>query len=117
MTGKTLGFRSTAAGVAAALWGMAPFAAQAIGPQQVDLMTIAPAPDGGCGPVVAAGVAGPGKPFMIAAEPRIEAVRKDAPYSGVGTSEIVTTLADGNRIVRTNTMKYYRDSRGPTRTE
>jgi hypothetical protein len=42
---------------------------------------------------------------------------KDAPYSAVGTTEVVTTLADGNRIVRTNTMRYYRDSKGRTRTE
>jgi len=42
---------------------------------------------------------------------------KGAPYSGVGTTEVVTTLADGNRITRTNTMKYYRDSAGRTRTE
>jgi len=44
-------------------------------------------------------------------------VLKGAPYSGVGTTEVVTTLADGNRITRTNTMKYYRDSAGRTRTE
>jgi hypothetical protein len=116
MTGKTLGLRSTAAAVAAALWGMTPFAAQAVGPSQTDVLTVTTVPDGGCGPVVA-GVAGGGKPFTIAMEPRGDAVKKDAPYSGVGTSEIVTTLADGNRIVRTNTMKYYRDSRGRTRTE
>jgi hypothetical protein len=116
MTGKTLGLRSTAAAVAAARWGMAPFAAEAIGSTQADLMTVTSPDGGGCGPVVA-GVASGGKPFMVAVEPRIEAVKRDAPYSGVGTSEIVTTLADGNRIVRTNTMKYYRDSRGRTRTE
>ncbi|HEY8510280.1 MAG TPA: hypothetical protein VIL32_18130 [Steroidobacteraceae bacterium] len=40
-----------------------------------------------------------------------------APYSGVGTTQIVQTLADGNRIVRTNTMRYFRDSEGRTRTE
>src|SRR5262245_57323754 len=49
-------------------------------------------------------------------EPPAEAV-KNAPYSGVGTTEVVNTLADGNRIVRNNTMKYYRDSSGRTRTE
>src|SRR5262249_48646206 len=42
---------------------------------------------------------------------------KNAPYSGVGTTEVVNTLADGNRIVRNNTMKYYRDGSGRTRTE
>jgi len=40
-----------------------------------------------------------------------------APYSAVGTTEMVQTLADGNRIVHTNTSRYYRDSSGRTRTE
>ena len=111
MFGKTYGFRSTAAAVAAALWGMAPLAAQAIGGPQTDIVTVAPAESRGCPPPM-----GGGEPITIAAEPRSESV-KDAPFSGVGTTEIVTTLADGNRIVRTNTMKYYRDSRGRTRTE
>ena len=39
------------------------------------------------------------------------------PYSAVGTTETVQTLADGNRIVHTNTSHYYRDSSGRTRTE
>jgi hypothetical protein len=42
---------------------------------------------------------------------------KGAPYSGVGTTEVVTTLADGNRITHTNTMRYFRDSAGRMRTE
>jgi hypothetical protein len=42
---------------------------------------------------------------------------KNAPYSGVGTTEVVKELADGNRIVRKNTMRYYRDGSGRTRTE
>jgi hypothetical protein len=42
---------------------------------------------------------------------------KNAPYSGVGTTEVVRMLPDGNRIVRTNTMRYFRDSQGRTRTE
>ena len=41
----------------------------------------------------------------------------NAPYSGVGITEMVQTLADGNRIVRQNTMRYFRDGRGRTRTE
>jgi hypothetical protein len=49
-------------------------------------------------------------------EPQSE-VLKGAPYSGVGTTEVVTTLADGNRITRTNTMKYFRDREGRQRTE
>jgi hypothetical protein len=40
-----------------------------------------------------------------------------APYSAVGTTKVVRTLSDGNRIVRTNTMKYARDGQGRTRTE
>src|SRR5512139_3859250 len=98
MFGKMYGFRSTAAAVAAALWGLAPLAAQAIGAPQTDVVTVAPPEGAGCPPPI------PGaEPLTIAAEPRSESV-KDAPFSGVGTTEIVTTLADGNRIVRANTM-------------
>jgi hypothetical protein len=39
------------------------------------------------------------------------------PYSAVGRSVMTTTLANGNRIVRSNTTRYYRDSQGRTRTE
>jgi hypothetical protein len=49
-------------------------------------------------------------------DPLAEAV-KNAPYSAVGTTEVVQELADGNRIVRNNTMRYYRDGSGRTRTE
>lgn len=45
------------------------------------------------------------------------AVLKGAPYSAVGTTEIVTTQADGKRVTRTNTMRYFRDGLGRTRTE
>jgi hypothetical protein len=58
----------------------------------------------------------PGGPLSIPLEPQ-PSVMKGAPYSGVGTTEIVTTLADGNRITRTNTMRYFRDSLGRLRTE
>jgi hypothetical protein len=40
-----------------------------------------------------------------------------APYSAYGTSETVTMLADGNRIVRQNSVRMWRDSDGRTRTE
>jgi hypothetical protein len=40
-----------------------------------------------------------------------------APYSGVGTTTVVRSLVDGNRIVRTNTMRYARDGQGRLRTE
>jgi hypothetical protein len=59
---------------------------------------------------------GAGMPFNIPLEPP-PSVLKGAPYSGVGTTEVVTTLADGNRITRTNTMRYFRDSAGRLRTE
>src|SRR5262245_46721440 len=55
-------------------------------------------------------------PMTAQLSPPTEAI-KNAPYSAVGTTEVVTTLADGNRITRTNTMRYYRDSAGRTRTE
>src|SRR5262245_48658364 len=33
-----------------------------------------------------------------------------APYSALGTSETVTTLPDGNRVVRQTTIRQWRDS-------
>lgn len=39
------------------------------------------------------------------------------PYSALGTSETVTTLPDGNRIVRMNRVRMWRDSDGRTRSE
>jgi hypothetical protein len=42
---------------------------------------------------------------------------KGAPYSAQATTEIVQTLADGNRIVRRTSALLYRDSRGRTRRE
>lgn len=67
-----------------------------------------------CAPPV--GGAGPVGTFNIRLDSPAEVV-EDAPYSGVGTTEVVNTLADGNRIVHKNTMRYYRDSAGRTRTE
>lgn len=40
-----------------------------------------------------------------------------APYSALGVSETVTTLPDGNRIVRQNLVRMWRDSDGRTRSE
>ncbi len=40
-----------------------------------------------------------------------------APYSALGTSETVTTLPDGNRVVRQNHIRLWRDSDGRTRSE
>jgi hypothetical protein len=39
------------------------------------------------------------------------------PYSALGTSETVTTRADGARIVRHNTIRMWRDSDGRTRSD
>jgi hypothetical protein len=44
-------------------------------------------------------------------------VVKGAPYSGEAVTEIVQTLADGNRIVRKTTAAVARDSEGRTRRE
>jgi hypothetical protein len=40
-----------------------------------------------------------------------------APYSALGTSQTVSTLPDGNRVVRQNTIRLWRDSTGRTRSE
>jgi len=40
-----------------------------------------------------------------------------SPYSALGISQTVTTLPDGNRIVRQNTIRQWRDSEGRTRSE
>jgi hypothetical protein len=42
---------------------------------------------------------------------------RGAPYSAMGTSETVTTTADGSRVVRQNTVRVWRDSDGRTRSE
>ena len=41
----------------------------------------------------------------------------NAPFSGVVDVQSVTTFSDGNRIVRTNSIRYFRDGQGRTRTE
>jgi len=40
-----------------------------------------------------------------------------APYSAVATTQSTTAFSDGNRIVRTNTVRFFRDGQGRTRTE
>ncbi len=40
-----------------------------------------------------------------------------APYSATGTSETITTTANGGRVVRQNTVRVWRDSDGRTRSE
>jgi hypothetical protein len=58
-------------------------------------------------------------PLSVAHGPAPNNVRvvTGAPYSALGTSETVTTLADGNRIVRQNKVRLWRDSDGRTRSE
>jgi len=55
----------------------------------------------------------------VAPRPPTDNVRlvTGAPYSALGTSETVTTLPDGNRIVRQNRVRMWRDSDGRTRSE
>jgi hypothetical protein len=66
---------------------------------------------------VTAGDASPCGPAPALELEPVAPVVKDAPYSGVGVSEVITPLADGNRIVRKNVTRVFRDSRGRTRTE
>ena len=40
-----------------------------------------------------------------------------SPYSALGVSQTITTLPDGRRIVRQNTIRQWRDSEGRTRSE
>jgi len=96
---------AAAAMAAGATLGGLPVAALALDAGDATFTAPAPPPPPGC--------AGPG---LQPLEPTATTI-KGAPYSGVGTTEVVTTLADGNRITRTNTMHYYRDSSGRMRTE
>lgn len=40
-----------------------------------------------------------------------------SPFSAVVTTESTTVFSDGNRILRSNTVRYFRDGQGRTRTE
>lgn len=55
----------------------------------------------------------------VAQRPPTNTVRlvTGVPYSALGTSETITMLADGNRIVRQNRVRMWRDSNGRTRAE
>jgi hypothetical protein len=52
-------------------------------------------------------------PFFAEAPPTIAG----EPYSAVSQTQSSTIFADGNRIVRTNTARYFRDRQGRTRVE
>jgi hypothetical protein len=110
-------FRTSQIGVAIALaLGVTVAVAQTPAPQNAlppNVMFYSARMSQQCAPPVGVGRAGT---FNIALDSPAEVV-EDAPYSGVGTTEVVNTLADGNRIVQKNTMRYYRDSAGRTRTE
>jgi hypothetical protein len=55
---------------------------------------------------------------FVSSEMSIEGkVVKGAPYSAQAVTEMVQTLADGNRIVRRSTASVYRDGEGRTRRE
>ena len=47
----------------------------------------------------------------------VNAIVRDAPFSGEGITTVTQTLADGTRIDRTTTSKLYRDSAGRLRRE
>jgi hypothetical protein len=64
----------------------------------------------GLGGSLVAGAAGP----LFAPEP---AETPGEPFSAVAQTESTTLFSDGNRIVRTNTVHYYRDGQGRTRIE
>ena len=109
-------FTRIGAGVALAL-GSAAASAQA--PPPPDVIFFGPTVSGmtqECAPPPGAGRVGRAGTFNVALDSPAEVV-EDAPYSGVGTTEMVNVLADGNRIVHKNTMRYFRDSAGRTRTE
>ena len=54
-----------------------------------------------------------GGPYFASDPPEIAG----APYSAVATTRSTTQFSDGNRIVRTNTVRFFRDGQGRTRTE
>jgi hypothetical protein len=64
----------------------------------------------GLGGTLAAVAAGP----FFAPEPPTTA---GEPFSAVAQTQSTTVFADGNRIVRTNTVHYFRDAQGRTRVE
>ncbi|HTU66647.1 MAG TPA: hypothetical protein VMF52_11900 [Steroidobacteraceae bacterium] len=100
--------RAVAIAVAVAASGIAPAFAEADG---------VPGAAGGTG--AAAGAVPPCPAPESVAQRATNDVRvvTGAPYSALGTTEIVTTLPDGNRIVRQNRVRLWRDSDGRTRSE
>ena len=54
-----------------------------------------------------------GGPYFASDPPQIPG----EPYSAVATTQSTTQFSDGNRILRTNTVRFFRDGQGRTRTE
>jgi hypothetical protein len=54
-----------------------------------------------------------GGPYFASDPPEIPG----APYSAVATTQSTTQFSDGNRILRTSTVRFFRDGQGRTRTE
>src|SRR6516162_10470756 len=134
MNRATSGFPVMRGTVAIAICCLAAQAADTQTGPGPNALYIAKAPLGDCGPAVVTLQAGgtamlpplPPPPAIIGGaplqlrqfvHPTSETPRSGAPYSAIGTTETVQTLADGNRIVHTNASHYYRDSSGRTRTE
>jgi hypothetical protein len=117
-TSRTFAFTA----ITAALCCVPPAIGQVVGGPNAIFIGKGPGPDCGPGaPPPPPGMLGP-MPIQVRGQFHIgardfEAPIPHAPYSAVGTTETVQTLADGNRIVHTNTSHYYRDSSGRTRTE
>jgi hypothetical protein len=105
MSRRTRDIGRLGAGMAGVAFTLLPVAAMALG-----------APAGTQPANAQACVASSAETLSVPLEPQPE-VLKGAPYSAVGTTEVVTTQADGNRVTRTNTMRYFRDGAGRTRTE
>ncbi len=69
----------------------------------------------------------PDRPFPMPGGPQFDLMSSDmrfdskvvkgAPYSATATTENIQTLADGTRIVNSNTAKFFRDGEGRTRRE
>jgi hypothetical protein len=120
------------AAVAVAICCVAAHATNAQTAPGPNALYIAKAPLADCGPAVVTlqaggavmlpplppppGIAG-GAPVRQFIHPVAETPKSGAPYSAIGTTETVQTLADGNHIVHTNASHYYRDGSGRTRTE
>ncbi|HEV8483804.1 MAG TPA: hypothetical protein VGV87_09670, partial [Blastocatellia bacterium] len=87
------------------------------GPQQERRREAPPVVFSGVGPqMVQAGQYGGDGYVFVASEMSFDRkLVKGAPYSAVGVTESIQTLADGNRLVHKSSASIYRDSEGRTR--